>query len=181
MNKTQTSITTDQNRCLISNHRRLSVMLCSLGLSLSSLLGFVSSAKAVTITDLPLTGENGSTLLNLHLNPNKGVQLSWQPVADGSDDVEFCLQLSNGISWWKAIKVFNQKHQFQGLLARSDAAKKEQCETFSQEDISNGGNQSAKVEFWKAMAFGAHTHIDSLNFEWDQVSGKRIIFDWLAD
>jgi len=39
----------------------------------------------------------------------------------------------------------------------------------------------ARLEFWKAKAFGVHTDMIHYTFEPEQFAGQRLNFSWLSD
>ena len=164
---------------------KLSSALIGFGLSiattLGTTLGLASMASAVTLSDLFLPPSPGYrnargelNVVPMNVDGNR-VEVFYLDIAEGT--TEFCLQLDNDVSWWKGIKVFGRSNALNGFIARTGEARTRQCDSFETSAL-NSGDGTARVEIWKAKAFGVHTHVDTLNLDPEIVDGKRVIFVW---
>ena|SRR6516162_4099593 len=113
------------------------------------------------------------------------------PAPDG-DDVEFYVSddsqpgtltvvLRSGpeIFWWKGIKVFGNDSSIElGLLETENRAHGPSTVTLTVAEFTPG---QARLEFWKAKAFGVHTDMIHYTFEPEQFAGKTLNFSWLSD
>lgn len=174
---TQLSTTTQQPPQKKRKHH-LSTALFSLGLSVATLLGSASAAIAVPTSwlYLPSSG-NSQNRYSLNVDGTGDVEVYWEPIASGT---QVCLEFSGNVSWWKGVKTFDTNNSFLGFVARSDSAGRMQCDTFGAGELGLNG-ETAKVELWKAKAFGVHTHMSTLLFDPTDVNEKRVVFRWVAE
>lgn len=132
-------------------------------------------AKAVETNALPqktggftLPGDNDSIYLNVSVmdENNKG-------------KIKFCLSSSQNVTWWKGLKVFgNKSWSAAALLVTQDDDHGEACRTVSTASL---GQNLSRLEFWKAKAFGVHTHMASYTFYPSDLNGKDVHFTWQTD
>ena len=89
------------------------------------------------------------------------------------------LRSGPAISWWKGIKVFGNNSSFAiGLLETQDQSHGPITVTLSLRDFVPG---QARLEFWKAKAFGVHTDMVHYTFDPEPFAGQTLNFSWLTD
>ncbi|MEO0770327.1 MAG: hypothetical protein AAFY72_13005 [Cyanobacteria bacterium J06649_4] len=164
---------------------KLSSTLLGISLSLVSTLGLANMASAnVSVSNLVLPAEPGyrhpdNTLraIPTTIDGNQ-VNVYYDSIAAGT--TEFCLQLHQDVSWWKGLKIFSGNNTLQGFIARTDEARGLQCDTFNTDELTSSGGV-ARLEIWKAKAFGVHTHVSTLSVNPLDVDGKRVRFFWINE
>ncbi|MGD1864176.1 MAG: hypothetical protein ACFB0D_06440 [Phormidesmis sp.] len=164
---------------------KLSSVFLGLGLSIATVLGTASTASAVTLRDVPLppsagyrnASTNNIQAESVYIDGNE-VKIWYLDIAAGTTEV--CLELGNDVSWWKGLKVFGASNTLLSFVARTGEARSRQCDSFSTAALSNG-DSIGRVDFWKAKAFGVHTHVDTLNLIPEEVNGKQIVFWWVSE
>jgi hypothetical protein len=114
-----------------------------------------------------------------------------KPAPDG-DEVEFyvshdsqpgtltvVLRSGPAVSWWKGVKVFGNNSSFAiGLLETQDHAHGPSTVTLDLGDFVPG---QARLEFWKAKAFGVHTDMAHYTFDPEPFAAQTLNFSWLSD
>lgn len=177
-NFTQQNSLTHALKAARLNKTQLFSALCGLGLSVAVLIGSANGVTAATISELLLPQVPGyAAAYTMNVDGNRDVGVFWEDIGTGT---EFCLSLTENVSWWKGLKIFNENNSLLGFIARTDDARSRQCDSFTASELS-AGDGIAKVELWKAKAFGVHTHIDTLEFDPADVEGKRVSFYWISE
>lgn len=82
------------------------------------------------------------------------------------------------ITWWKGIKIFDRNGQMICLLSTQDA---DHGPTTSQTLTKKQFDSKIKVEFWKAKAFGVHTHVATKYFKLSDFLNTETRFYWMND
>jgi hypothetical protein len=94
--------------------------------------------------------------------------------------IRFSLSTSKSVNDWKGIKIFNKEGVEVCLLeTNGDTRGPITSKNFSPGEFGS----SIKVEFWKAKAFGVHTHVGTryLNNRSDQLRGQEILYKWMDE
>jgi hypothetical protein len=94
---------------------------------------------------------------------------------DAPDEYAFTLELGDGITWWKALIAVNENGQQTQVAEVQDDTRSADL-LLSEDEVDAG----TTVELWKAKAFGAHTHIYTLN-DLGRAKGRQITLTWRQD
>jgi len=92
--------------------------------------------------------------------------------------VQFTLEDSPNITWWKGIKVFDSQNNMIALVAMQDqdhgpdSTKKFALSQFS---------EVIKVELWKAKFLGVHSCVGTAHFKQSECDGKNTTLFWQND
>lgn len=107
---------------------------------------------------------------------NNVIKTSQSDIENGY--VQFTLQVSADITWWKGVKVFNGRGDMVSLLATQDDARGPvSSPKFPKSDF---GNQ-IELEIWKAKALGVHVCVATVYVNMDACSGKNTELYWVND
>lgn len=92
--------------------------------------------------------------------------------------IQFSLTVDKKITWWKAIKVYDNNHRLICTLSTQDDNK---GPVYSARiPVSKLTNQF-KITFWKAKAFGVHTKVGQSYYRTADFRGDNIHFKWHND
>lgn len=92
--------------------------------------------------------------------------------------VQFTLEDSSNITWWKGIKVFDSQNNMISLLAMQDQDHgPDSSKKFSLSQF----NDSIKVELWKAKFLGIHCCVETAFFKQSECNGKNTTLFWQND
>lgn len=94
-----------------------------------------------------------------------------------SSEIKFSFSKNSNITWWKGIKVFDKDNKELCILHMEDQENGPKSKEFN----SSNFGEDIKIEFWKAKAFGAHTHVTTKHFRLSELKGKEIALTWLND
>lgn len=107
---------------------------------------------------------------------NDNVLTHYEPKMD-RNHVTFSFEVNQNITWWKGIKVFNEDGDMICLLSTQDNDKGPK---FSKR-FSASYCGKVKIEYWKAKAFGVHTHVGTEYIDLGTLRDYNIGFEWEND
>ncbi len=84
---------------------------------------------------------------------------------------------SSKVDWWKEIRIFDKD----GKVIRKFSFEnvKDSMESITYDEDLFG--DEIKIEFWKAKAFGVHTHVATKYFKKSDIINRRLHFTWMND
>lgn len=107
---------------------------------------------------------------------NDRVLTNYEPKMD-KNYVTFSFNVNQNITWWKGIKVYNDRGEMICLLSTQDNDKgPKYSKKFSTNNLGK-----VKIEYWKAKAFGVHTHVGTEYIDLATLKDYNISFKWLND
>lgn len=102
--------------------------------------------------------------------------------------LQFRFATAPSISWWKAIKIFDKDGN---VLVYATGGPNDSKMDMELQDSDHGPeivyyepskfNEDIKVEFWKAKAFGIHTHVGTKYFKKSEIQRKELALTWMTD
>jgi hypothetical protein len=92
--------------------------------------------------------------------------------------VQFSLQTSPNITWWKGIKVVDASGNQIVLLETQDAS---HGPTTGPKTSVSSFSDEIRVEIWKAKTFGVHTQVDTVSFVTNECNSHNITLNWQND
>jgi len=112
--------------------------------------------------------------------PGDNDLISFSSIVEGKRGyIKFCLSSSKKVTWWKGIKVFgDHTSSAKALLVTQDADNGPSCRSIKTTDL---GENTSRLEFWKAKAFGVHTEMVRYTFYPSHYDGLELDFSWMND
>ena len=118
------------------------------------------------------TPVNGS----FKVDGNDTINTSQSSINVGS--VQFTLEDSPSITWWKGIKVFDAQNNMISLVAMQD---KDHGPDSTKEFATSQFGDVIKVELWKAKFLGVHSCVGTTHFKKSDCDGKNTTLFWQND
>lgn len=92
--------------------------------------------------------------------------------------LRFSLSTASNVTWYKSIKIFDKNNNLlEEIGMQDDQHGPLSSKTYDKSKFNN----TVKVEFWKAKAFGIHTHVATKMFDLDGLLGNKTSFTWMND
>lgn len=111
-------------------------------------------------------------------NNHDEVLTHYKPRSSTNRSVQFSFSVNRNITWWKGIKVFDKNGNMVCMLSTQDS---DHGPKYSKKFSLSQFGSKIKVEYWKAKAFGAHTHVGTDYIDLSTISKYDIGFGWKND
>jgi len=117
--------------------------------------------------------------ITFKVDGNDNITKSINPKAKVTKNTfKISLKTNRQITWWKGIKIFDKSGKMVCLLSTQE---NDHGPTMSQVFRRNQFGAKVKVEFWKAKAFGVHTHVATKYFDLRDLLDTETNFHWMND
>jgi hypothetical protein len=93
--------------------------------------------------------------------------------------ITIALRSGAGVTWWKGVKVFgSDTGDAIGLVETQDQSHGPNVVSVNMDAFTPG---EARLEFWKAKAFGVHTDVMHYFLQPEEYVGQTLNFSWMTD